>query len=221
MNERSARVYAQGHPYSVSLAATGGPSGLSQSERTLWASAHFARSPTLVKCLGNKSQREIWKTVSEAAGGLPLRAPKSEKPTSWGKDRFGADLGGYSPENFAKRSERALTLAALEVQHRDFLEKREREKGRWADPETKEAVIITAEELEEEKLRRKEISSLRMELYGERMDPYTEDPAWDDVIPMPVEDGEGALAAIAYPEHYAEGTYALASTCRCGYCTDL
>lgn len=57
----------------------------------------------------------------------------------------------------------------------------------------------------EEKLRRKEISTLRMELYGERTDPYTEDPEWDDVIPLVVEDGEGALAAIAYPEHYSEG----------------
>lgn len=66
-------------------------------------------------------------------------------------------------------------------------------------------MVVTAEELEAEKLRRKEISALRMELYGERTDSYAEDPAWDDVIPMPVEDGEGALAAIAYPEHYAEG----------------
>lgn len=215
VNERSARVYAQGHPYSASLADKGGLSGLSQTERTLWASAHFARSPTLLKRLGNKSQREIWKTVSEASGGsFPLRAPKFSTPNktttpNWGKDRFGADLGSYSPENFAKRSERALTLAALEVQHRAFLEKRERERNLWTDPETKEKVVVTAEELEEEKLRRKEISALRMELYGERTDSYAEDPEWDDVVPMPMEDGEGALAAIAYPEHYSEGTFTL------------
>lgn len=94
------------------------------------------------------------------------------------------------------------------MQHQAFLEKREREKNHWADPETKKDVVVTAAELEGEKLRRKEISALRMELYGERAGSYTEDPDWDDVIPMLVEDGEGALAAIAYPEHYAEGTCA-------------
>lgn len=98
-----------------------------------------------------------------------------------------------------------MQVAALEVQHRAFLEKRERERGKWVDSKTKEPVTVTSEEIEEEKLRRKEIASLRMELYGERSGAYGTDPEWDDVIPMPVEDGEGALAAIAYPEEYAEG----------------
>lgn len=98
-----------------------------------------------------------------------------------------------------------MQLAALEVQHRAFLEKRERQRGKWVDHKTKEPVLVTDDEIEEEKLRRKEIASLRMELYGERSGAYGTDPAWDDVIPMPVEDGEGALAAIAYPEEYAEG----------------
>lgn len=100
-----------------------------------------------------------------------------------------------------------MQLAALEVQHRAFLEKRERQRGKWVDCKTKEPVIVTDDEVEEEKLRRKEIASLRMELYGERSGAYGADPEWDDVIPMPVEDGEGALAAIAYPEEYAEGIY--------------
>lgn len=98
-----------------------------------------------------------------------------------------------------------MQLAALEVQHRTFLEKRERERGKWVDSKTKEPVTVSLEDIEEEKLRRKEIASLRMELYGERSGTYGTDPEWDDVIPMPVEDGEGALAAIAYPEEYAEG----------------
>lgn len=144
----------------------------------------------------------MWKSVNEA-GGLPLRA--THAPNSWGRDRFGADLGGYSPEQFAKRSERAVQLAALEVQRSAFLEKRERERGKWTDCKTKEPVTVTTEEVEAEKLRRKEIARLRMELYGERSGAYATDPEWDDVIPMPVEDGEGALAAIAYPEDYAEG----------------
>ena len=125
---------------------------------------------------------------------------------SWGRDRFGADLGDYTPEQFSKRSERALQLAALEVQRSAFAEKRERERGRWVDPKTKAAVAVTPDEIEEERLRRGEIARLRMELYGERAGTYGSDPAWDDVVPMPVEDGERALAAIAYPEDYAEGS---------------
>ncbi|KAF3770903.1 protein prenylyltransferase, partial [Cryphonectria parasitica EP155] len=200
VNERSARIYAQGHPYSVTLAASG-PSGLSPAERSVWANAHYARSPALLKQLGNKSQRDVWKVVNET-GGLPLRAPRTTH--SWGRDRFGADLGEYPPEQFAKRSERTLQLAALEVQRRAFLAKRERERARWVDPDTKEVVAVSHEEIEEERLRRSEIATLRMELYGERSGAYGTDPDWDDVVPMPVEDGEGTLAAIAYPDDYAE-----------------
>lgn len=145
---------------------------------------------------------------------MPLRAIKpsrggSTPVYSWGRDRFGADLGEYPPEQFAKRSERALQLAALEVQRSAFLEKRERARGKWVDPAANEVVAVTLEEIDEERLRRKEIAALRMELYGERTGAYGTDPDWDDVIPMPVEDGEGALAAIAYPEDYAEGLSSL------------
>ncbi|KAK1718388.1 farnesyltransferase [Colletotrichum lupini] len=36
------------------------------------------------------------------------------------------------------------------------------------------------------------------------MGPYATDPEWDDVMPIPAEEPEGALATIAYPEDYAE-----------------
>lgn len=223
--ERSAQVYLQGHPYASSL-ASGGHSGLSPADRTLWANAHFARTPALLKRLGNKAQKDVWKCVNEA-GGLPLRAVKPPSPTNgsgassiqggisggrsaqfgWGRDRFGADLGDYTPGQFSQRKERALQLAALEVQRTAFSDKREREREKWVDPKTKELVAVTPDEIEEEKLRRKEIARLRMELYGERTGAYASNPTWDDVIPIPVEDGEGALAAIAYPEDYAEGLF--------------
>lgn len=223
--DRSSHIHTQGHPYASSL-ASGGPSGLSPPERIIWANAHFARTPALLKRLGTKAQRDVWKCVNEA-GGLPLRAVKPARPTgsggapagqtssggnstgqlgfTWGRDRFGADLGDSSPEQLEKRSERALQLSALEIQHNAFLEKKEREKGRWLDSKTNEAVAVTADEVEEEKLRRKEIARLRMELYGERTGAYGTDPVWDDIVPMPIEEPEGALAAIAYPEEYAEG----------------
>lgn len=49
------------------------------------------------------------------------------------------------------------------------------------------------------------MATLKSELYGETMGPYATNPSWDDVVPIPVNDPEGALAAIAYPEDYAEG----------------
>lgn len=206
--ERTARVYTQGHPYTPST----DDSTLSPSDRFLWVTAHFARTPALFKKLPNKAQKDVWKTINETTPGLPLRAlPERKKKqaitttTAWGRDRFGADIGAYPPEQFAQRCERAVQLAALEGLSRAFLEKRERERAKWVDSTTNEIVSLESEEIREEKLRRKEIAALRMELYGERAGAYATDPEWDDVVPMPVEDGEGALAAIAYPEDYAEG----------------
>lgn len=49
------------------------------------------------------------------------------------------------------------------------------------------------------------MATLKNELYGEKMGPYATDPAWDDVVPIPAQEPEGALAAIAYPDDYAEG----------------
>lgn len=37
------------------------------------------------------------------------------------------------------------------------------------------------------------------------MGKYEGDPVWDDVIPIAQDEGEGALAAIAYTDEYAEG----------------
>lgn len=42
------------------------------------------------------------------------------------------------------------------------------------------------------------------------MGRYESDPAWDDVVPIPQDDGEGALAQIAYTDEYAEGMSNLA-----------
>lgn len=48
------------------------------------------------------------------------------------------------------------------------------------------------------------------------MTDYEGNPIWDDVVPIPQDDGENALAAIAYTDEYAEGrspsSYSLAVT---------
>jgi protein farnesyltransferase/geranylgeranyltransferase type-1 subunit alpha len=108
---------------------------------------------------------------------------------SWGKDAKGNEVGDYTPEDFASRAAKAAQLTGLEVVHRYWIAKD----------------AVSASEVEEERLRRAEMAALRSELYGTRASKYAQDPEWDDVEPIPQEDPEGALAAIAYPEHYATG----------------
>lgn len=40
---------------------------------------------------------------------------------------------------------------------------------------------------------------------------YEKDPIWNDVIPIAQDDGEGALAQIAYTDEYAEGKIYISS----------
>lgn len=60
---------------------------------------------------------------------------------------------------------------------------------------------VEGAEIEEERNRRKLLGNLR----GKKMGQYEGDPVWDDVVPIPQDDGVGALAAIAYTDEYAEG----------------
>lgn len=50
------------------------------------------------------------------------------------------------------------------------------------------------------------MAALKRDLYGEITGSLAQDPEWDDVIPIPQNEPEGALAQIAYPDDYAEGT---------------
>jgi protein farnesyltransferase/geranylgeranyltransferase type-1 subunit alpha len=166
----------------------------------VWAASQFLR-PGTSKKFSNKAQKDLWKGTNEAS--LPIRTLK--KPTSWGNDRFGRSIGDYTPEQFAERLDKKARLLELEVASRGFATKRDHAQRGFTDPDTGEQVEVSEEEVEDERTRRKEIARLRMELYGQRSTPYAEDPEWDDVVPIPTQEPEGALAAIAYPEHYAEG----------------
>lgn len=65
--------------------------------------------------------------------------------------------------------------------------------------------MVCGNEVDEERDRRGEMDALRRELYGVKTGTYAQDPEWDGVIPVELEEQEGELAAIAYPEDYAEG----------------
>lgn len=88
---------------------------------------------------------------------------------------------------------------------RSFASKRLFASKGLVDSSTGEKYTLTEEDIKAEKERRKEMAALTRALYGVKMGPYSSDPEWDDVVPIPQMEPEGALAAIAYPEDYDEG----------------
>lgn len=202
VNERSGQRYEAANPLDETLRKVG-ISGLTPEQRQTWANIKYVRD-TLADSnshgsggrknsqLGNKAQREIWRSFNES--GLPLRTLR--KPTRWG-----SAVGELSPDQFRARADRRLHLTALQVEHRAFLDKRERTAAA-ADPSQ---IALSEAEVDEERRRRKEMARLREELYGETTGPLASDPTWDDVVPIPLVEPEGALAAINYSDDYSEG----------------
>ncbi|KAF4453024.1 hypothetical protein F53441_4255 [Fusarium austroafricanum] len=136
----------------------------------------------------NKTEREYWKFVTKE--GLPIR--RLPRDYAWGKDRSGRDIGSYSPDELEQRTLKHAKLTSLQIQHRQFLRKREKQ------------TEASTEEISAEKTRRKAMAALKRDLYGEITGTLAQDPEWDDVIPIPQNEPEGALAQIAYPDDYAE-----------------
>lgn len=211
VNERSRQRYEAANPLDETLRKVG-ISGLTPEQRQTWANIKYVRD-TLADSsshgsgsrkssqLGNKAQREIWRSFNES--GLPLRALR--RPTRWG-----SAVGELSPDQFRARADRRLHLTALQVEHRAFLDKRERAAAAAAAASTKadaadqSPAALPEAEIDEERRRRKEMARLRQELYGETTGPLANDPAWDDVVPIPLVEPEGALASINYSDDYAE-----------------
>ncbi|KAH7264484.1 hypothetical protein B0J15DRAFT_490927 [Fusarium solani] len=139
--------------------------------------------------LSNRSERDFWKFVTKE--GLPIR--RLPRDYAWGKDRSGRDIGTYSPDELEQRGLKHAKLTSLQIQHRQFLKKREIAGGE-----------VSEEEVAKEKTRRKAMAALKRDLYGEITGALAQDPEWDDVIPIPQNEPEDALAQIAYPDDYAE-----------------
>lgn len=222
-SERTGWINAQFLARAVSAAnsSSSSSSGGSSSGSSSWSSGHV---------LTGKAAKDLWRWANET--GAPLRAIKSHGGKGsggagsgdgyydWGRDRFGRPVADYTLTQFADRSAKRIALTALGVESRAFRQRR----NRWAAIDStsggsgEDDVAETRKrELDEERERRRKMAALRAELYGERIGTYAQDPEWDDVVPVPAEEPDGALAAIAYPEDYAEGE----STCRyVGHVTD-
>ena len=194
--ERSTQRFYQTNPLEKRFEEVG-LQGLTPAEKKTYTLAKLIIPVSQDKVpLSVKAEREYWKNVQRE--GLPIR--RLRKDYSWGADKSGRDIGTYKPEDFEQRRLKQARLAALDLLHRQFLTKRDVAKRQQG------AVDISEDDIEEEKERRKNMASLRRELYGEYTGSLAQDPTWDDVIPIPQNEPEGALAKIAYPDDYAEGT---------------
>lgn len=153
--------------------------------------------------LGKKAQKELWKQVNES--NTPSRKLPKPSPDTWGKDKYGRNIGEYAIEQYEDRSAKVFRLTVLLAESRQFRVKRNRAALELKHSVSGEACSLSDDEIGKERARRKEMAALRDDLYGERMGSLSTDPDWDDVVPIPQTEPEGALASIAYPEDYAEG----------------
>ncbi|KAK4449196.1 hypothetical protein QBC34DRAFT_449125 [Podospora aff. communis PSN243] len=191
---RSAAFTAESRPFE-SAAAKSGIASLPRDAQAAWAALRFARSPAAARTrLPPKVQREYWKLVNESS--LPIRALRKNYD-------YGA-AGSYELARYDAWREKRTVLTCLEVQSREFRERRAREREGVRDRDTGETVVVTEGEIDEERRRRGEMAGLKRELYGVVSGPLEGNPEWDDVVPVAQEEPEGALATIAYPGEYAE-----------------
>ena len=191
--ERCKQRYYQTNPLEKKREEVG-LSGLTSAEKKTYAYAKSILPAAKEKLvLSTKAEREFWKTVTKEA--LPVR--RLRKDYGWGKDKSGRDVGTYQLAEFQQRSLKQARLSVLSLLGRQFVTKRQLAHADGSD--------VLAAEVDEERQRRKTMAALRRELYGEIIGPLAQDPEWDDVIPIPLNEPEGALAQIAYPEDYAEG----------------
>ena len=170
------------------LKDTKGLSGLTAEEKTAYATYRFLETGAW-RTFTEPQQKEFWRLVREQRIPTPL-----PKPRDLGRDARGREIGEYTPEEYRAYRKREEQLGRFKRESERFRRKRvgkckERESG-----EESEGVI-------EEGNRRKVIAGLR----GKGMGRYEGNPEWDDVAPIPQEEGEGALAQIAYTDEYAEG----------------
>lgn len=159
---------------------------------------------------------------------IPYPLPK---PKPLGTDRHGRKIEDYTIEEYSGYVEHRRELRHLrqdsywfkskvqyqkkhskkrvrDTNHQESGATNEKEKkspSKSASDSVEEKFLdkpITAEDFEEERLRRVKIAQMAG---GRKLGKYEGDPAWDDVVPIPQDDGEKPLAAIAYTDEYAEG----------------
>ncbi|KAI1197271.1 prenyltransferase alpha subunit [Nemania serpens] len=179
-----------------------GFASLSPADKRTYLNLELVRSPDQADQLSKKGQRELWKQLSES--NVPLRSASRPRDDQWGHDKSGRDVGDYTLEEYAAYERKKSRISELRLESSFFKVDRERAHHKTKNEITGEIFTITEDDIKAEKGRRQEMASLLSELYGKSSNPYAEDPEWDDVVPIPQDEPEGALSVIAYAEDYAE-----------------
>jgi len=136
-------------------------------------------------------QTEFWKAVEQQKIPNPL-----PKPQPLGQDSRGRDIDTYTPEEYRVYENTQKDIQRLRRECAWFQDRRDLLWGKYSEEDT-------IGEIEDERNRRKFLGKLLRKDMGQ----YEGDPEWDDVVPIPQDDGEGALAQIAYTEEYSEGQF--------------
>ncbi|KAI1480194.1 protein prenylyltransferase [Daldinia eschscholtzii] len=190
--------YYETNPYQKSFEQLG-LHGMTPADRQAYLNQEYLK-PGAAKTLSNKAQKELWKQLNEA--NVPIRSLPRPRDHQWGRDKYGRDIGDYTVEEYEAREAKEVKLLLLLDESSAF--KVKRTKANKDNPNLEKTYTCTEEDGEAERARREEMSQLQQDLYGTKMDPYELDPDWDDVVPIPQIEPEGALATIAYPDEYAE-----------------
>jgi hypothetical protein len=215
--------YLASRPLQVLLNSKGW-TNLTTTEKTAYANFKLLESEAYLGW--SSAQQKDFLRLCENQN-IPVPLPE---PEQLGKDSSGRRIEEYSLEEYAKWREGRQQLERLREESRRFKEwdlrqKRKNKESFIAKPVLKkrageigdvalsdlekkvekikiEDTPITEEDYQAEKQRRVRIA----ELEGGKMPGiYEGDPDWDDVVPIPQDDGEKPLAAIAYTLEYAEG----------------
>ncbi|KAI0533456.1 prenyltransferase alpha subunit [Xylaria digitata] len=179
-----------------------GLNSLSPTDKRAYLNLELVRNTGQADGLSKKGQRELWKQLSEA--NIPLRSAPRPRDDQWGCDKSGRDIGDYTLEEYAAYERKKSRISELSLESTFFKHDRDRANWKTKNPVTGEVYTITEGDIKAEQERRQEMAALRSDLYGIKSNPYANDPEWDDVVPIPQDEPEGAIAAISYAEDYAE-----------------
>ncbi|KAI1328834.1 prenyltransferase alpha subunit, partial [Xylariaceae sp. FL0255] len=179
-----------------------GIAALSPIDKRNYLNLELIRTPGQLEKLSKKSQKQLWKELSEAS--LSLREGVRPTENKWGFDKHGRNVGDYTIEEYNKYRAKQTRLSNLKTQ--SWLWGIEREGATLGIIKffSEEPCTCTEDDIEEERALRREMAALNEDLYGISTGVYATDPDWDDVAPLYQDEPAGALAAIAYPDDYAE-----------------
>lgn len=203
IGEKLQAEYIASRPYH-NLYKTKGGSNLTDEERKAYTKAIILEDG-LWRRWPDTKRKEFLAACKKSNIPVPLSPPRD-----LGVDRTGRPIAEYSLEEYRAYEQDQDKLAFLKhmsyyfkrkVQSQEQFERRSSQR-KTDEPVEFEPPVVTEEEVKQEKDRRGKICAMG---HGKKVGKYAGDPAWDDVKPIPQDDGKNPLAAIAYTDEYAEG----------------